>query len=402
MNLINPFKDRQQLELEAPPHCHCQRFRILFVIFLLSCAFDFSPVATDQSFRFSILQGLAWLSGGLASVFGFKYLLSRPGVFVALGWWGMVTFAIAFAAVIGAPGNWLGLLVLVGLAVNLTLICASVGMRPAEVVRWMILAAVSHWIGSCFINRGATEIAGSGFLHSGAGAAVNLIVAWSACVLLLKNKFSLWLLVVLAFAIALPSVNGFAVPVVMSFLSGPVCLGLGLLWKFYDKKHVMRRVGGLAFFGLVACGISLLVKFLSSTRRFPESVPESVGAIVVVFIAIGVAMGLSLRAAYLNSQTVMGPRAWDSFLVFYPFVSLCSAGVGILMGNMPFTGFAGAVFGMLLVFPQFYFNRAFFLSYREKVGQGVPQIILDEDFLPDDLEVPYPGVSAFSPTGDSI
>ncbi|MEM7699294.1 MAG: hypothetical protein AAF236_12930, partial [Verrucomicrobiota bacterium] len=44
--------------------------------------------------------------------------------------------------------------------------------------------------------------------------------------------------------------------------------------------------------------------------------------IALTLAAFFVPMLFSLWAAYLNSKTVMGPRAWDSFLVWLPFVAM--------------------------------------------------------------------------------
>lgn len=41
--------------------------------------------------------------------------------------------------------------------------------------------------------------------------------------------------------------------------------------------------------------------------------------------------------------------------------------------------FTGVLFGFMVALPQFFYNRAFYLSYREALGQGATQLILDED-----------------------
>lgn len=124
--------------------------------------------------------------------------------------------------------------------------------------------------------------------------------------------------------------------------------------------------------------------------------------VAITLGAFFIAMGLSLKAAHLNSRTVMGPRAWDSFLIFFPFVAMWATLSESITRNPFDERFTGVLFGVLLVFPQFYFNRAYYLGFREKIGQEAPQIILDEDSLPDDfddsLSDTYPGMNHHQPT----
>ena len=99
----------------------------------------------------------------------------------------------------------------------------------------------------------------------------------------------------------------------------------------------------------------------------------------VVLLSFFVPMGLSLHSARLNSRTVMGPRAWDSFLVFLPFVSMWATMSESITRNPFDERFTGVLFGFMMALPQFFYNRAYFLRYREDLGQAAPQIILDEE-----------------------
>ena len=41
--------------------------------------------------------------------------------------------------------------------------------------------------------------------------------------------------------------------------------------------------------------------------------------------------------------------------------------------------FTGVLFGFIVALPQFFYNRAFFLRYREALGQESAQLILDDE-----------------------
>ncbi len=99
----------------------------------------------------------------------------------------------------------------------------------------------------------------------------------------------------------------------------------------------------------------------------------------IVLLSFFIPMGLSLHAARLNSRTVMGPRAWDSFLIFLPFISMWATMSESITRNPFDERFTGVLFGFMMALPQFFYNRAFYLQYREALGQSATQIILDED-----------------------
>lgn len=99
----------------------------------------------------------------------------------------------------------------------------------------------------------------------------------------------------------------------------------------------------------------------------------------IMLLAFFIPMILSLRAARAISHTVMGPRAWDSFLVFLPFVAMWAVLSESITRNPFDERFTGVLFGFMMALPQFFFNRACFLTYREQVGQNVSQLVLDEE-----------------------
>jgi len=265
-----------------------------------------------------------------------------------------------------------------------------------------------------------------------------------------------------------------AFPIVVSFITAAFCLGLGILWKMYDFKHLFRKSVTLAGFGVAALAIVMVVivampnvaerwaerlwnnkgqgggavsEDLSSLMRKAEAksmwdilakephtfiygkglgapyywdedyYPElfmvypndrhqfplniySAGhsiwtytlfsrgiiGLVVTLCAFFITMALSIRSAQLNSQTVMGPRAKDAFLIFFPFVAMWATLSESITRNPFDERFTGVLFGFLIAFPQFYFNRAFFLKHRELKGNAAPQIILDEEFVPKGFE----------------
>ncbi len=99
----------------------------------------------------------------------------------------------------------------------------------------------------------------------------------------------------------------------------------------------------------------------------------------VVLLAFFIPMWMSLRSAFLTSRTVMGPRAWDSFLVFLPFVAMWAILSESITRNPFDERFTGVLFGFMMALPQFFYNRAWYLGYREDQGQNATQLILNED-----------------------
>lgn len=498
MTVTNPFLDHQQKELDAPPSPSCKLFRILFVIYLASFVFDYKSIdlgfgATSTGgapMQFAFL-GIALLSGGLASVLGFKHLLTRPGVYIVLLWWGYVAFAVIVAVLSGNEmGRILRLLIpsmLVGLGVNITMICACVGMRPGEAVRWFLLAAVTNVVWKFIYGGFMSGVPLSEVRMGILSPAMRFLFAWSACALILRHRFTPWILVVFGLPLAtavLSITRSMAFPIAVSFLTAAFCLGLGILWKMYDIRHAFRKVGLLACFGFAAIGIvviaiialpdvadrwsqrlfdnkgaggattedlstlmrkaeaksmwdilskdphtfvygkglgagyywdedyypELFLVYPNDRHQFPLDIYSAGHSIwtytlfsrgfIGVAITLGaffVAMALSLRSAWLNSKTVMGPRAWDSFLVFLPFVAMWATLSESITRNPFDERFTGVLFGFILVFPQFYFNRYCFLKFREKIGQEAPQIIMEEDMIPEELSDEPEGFAAPTP-----
>jgi len=101
--------------------------------------------------------------------------------------------------------------------------------------------------------------------------------------------------------------------------------------------------------------------------------------IALTLLSFFIPMGLSLHAARLNSRTVMGPRAWDSFLVFLPFIAMWATLSESVTRNPFDERFTGVLFAFMMALPQFFYNRACYLRYRETLGQTSTQIVLDEE-----------------------
>lgn len=112
--------------------------------------------------------------------------------------------------------------------------------------------------------------------------------------------------------------------------------------------------------------------------------------ILVVLGTFFATMGLSLRAAWRNSQTVMGRWAMDAHLLFLPCVSmLCLLSESITRN--PFDErFTGVLLGFMIALPQFFFNRAYYLEHREQEAALAPQLILTEEDLPQQWQGAFP------------
>jgi len=62
-----------------------------------------------------------------------------------------------------------------------------------------------------------------------------------------------------------------------------------------------------------------------------------------------------------------------------PFISMWATLSESVTRNPFDERFTGVLFGFMMVLPQFFYNRAYYLGYREALGQDATQIILDED-----------------------
>lgn len=169
MNLWKTATANLQAEIDAPPQPGLKLFRVLFVLFLFSFVFDykapdigFGATTTGGSlFQYAFL-GMAMASGGLLTMLGVKHLFVRPGVYLVMLWWGYTIASIGVSFVWGnEAGRVLRLaipLLLVGFGLNSTLIVAAVGMRPGEVVRWFLFAAMTNVCWRFFFGATMTGI----------------------------------------------------------------------------------------------------------------------------------------------------------------------------------------------------------------------------------------------------
>ncbi|MEC5129268.1 hypothetical protein VSU19_21080 [Verrucomicrobiales bacterium BCK34] len=484
MKWLEKATSNEQVELDAPASPSLMLFRILFVGFLFSFVFDykspdlgFGDAATGGSiFQYAFL-GLAMLTGGLATVLGAKGLLVRPGVYMVLFWWGYVVMALAVAFFWGnETGRILRLaipLILVGFAINTTLIVAANGMRPGEVVRWFLFAGLVNVTWRFFFGALFSGIPLSSIRMEVLSPSMRFLFAWVGCAFLLRRKFTWWSLVIFGLPLAVAAISitrSMALPIVVSFITAGFCLVLAMMWKMYDLSFPLKKIGPLIAMGFamifVIVGVALaqpnlvdrwtqrltdnkgesgaVTEDLSTLMRkaeaksmwdilakephsfiygrglgasyywdesyfpelflvypadrhqFPDEIYSaghsiwtytlfSTGWIGVGFtlFAFFIPMGMSLHSAYLNSKTVMGPRAWDSFLIFLPFVAMWATLSESITRNPFDERFTGVLFGFMIALPQFFYNRAVYLRYREAAGEASTQIVIDEDILDD-------------------
>ena len=480
MNWFRQALANDQAEIDAPPSPSLAWFRWLFVAFLLSFVFDykspeleFGAVSTGGSlFQFAFL-GLSLLSGGLATLLGWRSLLVRPGVYLMLMWWAYVAMALFIAFLWGNEmGRILRLaipLILVGLGLNTTLIVAACGMRAGEAARWFLFAALTNVIWRFLFGATMSGTPLSEIRMEILSPAIGFLFAWAACAFLLRQHFTWWSLVILGVPLSVAAISvtrSLALPFAVSFLTASFCLVLALLWRMRDLRFPFRKVGPLALMGVamivVVAGVALAqpnladrwyqrlfdnrgeggattedrsslmrkaeaksmwdilsqepLSFLygrgigaayywdedyypelflvypEDRHQFPDEIfsaghsiwtyalfSTGIIGVAITLHSFFIPMGLSLHAAWLNSRTVMGPRAWDSFLVFLPFVAMWATLSESVTRNPFDERFTGVLFAFMMALPQFFYNRAFYLRYREALGEAAPQIILDEE-----------------------
>ncbi len=482
MSWIGKATANEQAEIDAPATPGLKFFRVLFLVFLFSFVFDYKNFSIEfgaaetggSIFQFAFL-GLAMLSGGLATVLGFKHLFIRPGIFLVMLWWGYVAFALVVAFAWGnEPSRILRLcipLLLVGFGLNTTLIVAANGMRPGEVVRWFLLAGMINVIWRFVYGAAFSGIPLSEIRMEILSPSMRFLFAWVGCAFLLRHKFTPWSLIIFGIPLGIAAISvtrSLALPIGVSFIVAAFCLLLGLWWKMYDIQFPFKKLGPLLIMGFASVFIiagvvmvqpnlaerwhqrmfdnrgeggatsedlsslmrkaeakamwdildgephsfafgkglgasyywdesyypELFMVYPDDRHQFPDEIYSaghsiwtytlfSTGFIGVgiVLLAFFIPMGMSLRSAYLNSLTVMGPRAWDSFLMFLPFVAMWAVLSESITRNPFDERFTGVLFGFMMALPQFFYNRAYYLAYREELGQSSAQLILDEEDL---------------------
>ncbi|MEM9017366.1 MAG: hypothetical protein AAGC68_10150, partial [Verrucomicrobiota bacterium] len=423
-------------------------------------------------FQYAFL-GIALLSGGTLTLLGFRHLLVRPGIYLVILWWG---YTIGSIGVSFAWGNEMGRilrlaipLLLVGFGLNSTLIVAAVGMRPGEAVRWFLFAGITNVAWRFCFGAFMSGIPISEVRMGILSPSMRFLFAWVACALLLRRKFTWWSLFIFGLPLAVAAISvtrSMVLPIGVSFIVASGCLLLAMLWKMYDVRFPLKKVGplfamGFAMIFLVAgvaaaqpdladrwyqrifdnrgeggattedlstlmrkaeaksmwdilanephsfiygkgLGASyywdesyypeLFLVYPNDRHQFPDEIYSAGHSIWTYtlfstgFIGVGITllafflpMGLSLHSARLNSQTVMGHRAWDSFLMFLPFVAMWATLSESITRNPFDERFTGVLFGFMMALPQFFYNRAFYLGFREELGQQSAQLILDEE-----------------------
>lgn len=486
MNWLQQATANEQSEIDAPPKPGLGIFRILFVAFLFSFVFDyknpdikFGAASTGGSpFQYLFLL-IAMGAGGLISVLGLRHLLVKPGIYLVLFWWSYVAFSLAVAFLSGnEPGRVLRLaipLLLVGFAINSTLIVAANGMRPGEVVRWFLFAGLTNVIWRFLFGAIASGIPLSEIRMAILSPSMRFLFAWVGCAFLLRRKFSWWIFPVFGIPLAVAAISvtrSMILPIGVSFIMGSFCLLLGLFWKMYDISFPFKKIGPLIAMGaamvLLILGVALAqptladrwharffdnrgeggatTEDLSSLMRkaealamwnilekdphtfiygkglgasyywdetyypelflvypadrhqFPDEIYSaghsiwtytlfSTGWLGIGYMCFAflIPMGMSLHTAYLNSRTVMGPRAWDSFLMFLPFVAMWATLSESITRNPFDERFTGVLFGFMIALPQFFYNRAHYLNFRETAGEEAATRMLEEEAqdLPD-------------------
>ncbi|MEM9281320.1 MAG: hypothetical protein AAGA96_05805 [Verrucomicrobiota bacterium] len=480
MRWLEKATANDQAEIDAPPMMALKWFRLLFVVFLFSFVFDykspdieFGATRTGGSlFQFAFL-GIALLSGGIASILGAKYLFVRPGVFLVLFWWGYIAFSLAVAFAWGnESGRILRLaipLLLVGLGLNVTLIVAANGMRPGEVVRWFLIACVTNVLWRFGFGATASGVPLSEIRMEILSPSMRFLFAWAGCAFVLRHRFTWWSLLILGLPLAIAAISvtrSMVLPFGVSFIVAAFCLILGLVWKMYDLRFPVKKLGPLIGMGAAAALVltgammvqptlaerwyqrvfdnrgeggattedlsslmrkaeaksmwdilaeqphsfiygrglgasyywdeayypELFLVYPNDRHQFPDEIFSaghsiwtyslfSTGfvGVGVMLLAFLIPMGMSLRSAQLNAGTVMGPKAWDSFLAFLPFVAMWAVLSESITRNPFDERFTGVLFGFMMALPQFFFNRAYYLNYREEMGQNATQLILDEE-----------------------
>jgi hypothetical protein len=245
--------------------------RILFWIFMMSFAFDYrssdGPNGSSSGIDQMMFLLLWAVSTGGIFLLGWKYLLVRPGAWL-VAFWGAFVFYMACNAILQGVvfAHWFRMLLpLIFLFAGLmnSHIAACMGLRPSHLVTPVLVAACINVIWRIiqgFLFKGLTLETVRIEVQSPSG---NWIAAWLGCAILLRSRFHWSVLVavgVLFTGIFITVTRSLLFPVFASALASAVCFGMGVRWKLFQGRDLLKRLApvglagalGLFFLGVVA------------------------------------------------------------------------------------------------------------------------------------------------------
>lgn len=266
LSQISQIFKAPETEIDAPRTPLTKWIRCFYIIFALSFVFDYkapdigfgSDKQGGSMFQFLFL-GMALGSGFMVTLIGYRHLLVRPGIYMVLLWWGYVAFMVVAAL---AQGNEFGRMVrllvsplLVALSVTVTHVAASSGMRIREIILWFLGTSLINILWKFGFGLLGSEVTINDVRMGILSPAMRFVFAWIACALILRPKFTFWIIFVLIFPM-IPSVysitRSIALPIAASMATACFCLCLGILWKMYSIDQPIRKAGTVVVAGLAA------------------------------------------------------------------------------------------------------------------------------------------------------
>ena len=237
-----------------------RRFRLLMWIFCFSFVLDYRGERGGPPVQLLFL-GVALAAGGLALLTSLRYLRVRPGIYLILLWWGYLASTVVVALAGDAEfSRYLRVVIpygLCGMGLVVAHVAAVRGIKVQEIVMAVLAAAVINvfWRGAFgFVFHGVTvETVRVEILSP----AINWLMAYLGVGLLLRDRFSPFLLVIMGVCgslIFLSVTRGTLLPPFASGMACLFCLVLAVYWRVIPLQWAAGKVLRLSLLAFVLAG----------------------------------------------------------------------------------------------------------------------------------------------------
>ena len=253
--------------------------KILLWVFCLSFALDFKGVLksgaeTGGSGAQMIYLAIALGSSTLIAWMGRRTLLTKPGVYMLMLWWGYLAFTAVVAVLNGVDlAKYMRNIVpplLCGLGLLVAHVSACSGLRAREIVAPLAVCAGINIVWRLFFGYAVLEVTIDTARVEILSASLDWVFALVACSLLLAKRWNPRVLFLGALAIAclfLSVTRALMIPIAISGIVAGFCMLLGIRWKMFRISIIGQKAVPLAV-AAAGCIMLLGLAFLIRPEMF--------------------------------------------------------------------------------------------------------------------------------------